>query len=391
MFWRIGTGAGKDGGAAVEKYVGKERREDAATKRRIVHYLRARALPILAACGMLLFLNLYLGVFCATQLYGADLVYLNLLLAGIAGAALVVDLHRWRKLGKRICFGRALTSEEEEHFFGSRAGEYIQRERAEQELELSRRVEELEELSDYIARWSHEAKLPLAALRLMNERNTDTALQREMQDCIVRLESQVHAVMMGSKLQRPEHDVHFKKLLLSDVVRESVKNRSWEMIQAGMEVKLELGENWVYSDQRWLVYLLDQLIANAIKYRKGGEEPAKQSFGAVTEAAEQSLGAEAESPKLSFCAVAEPDGDVCLSVEDNGIGISPEDLPCIFERGYVGKALRSGDYRSTGMGLYFVKKTAGLLHIQVEAFSEEGKGTRFALRFCDLTDYLMDV
>ena len=127
--------------------------------------------------------------------------------------------------------------------------------------------EKLENLSDYITKWTHEIKLPLAALRLMNGRNQDTSLKKEMQDCIVRMENLLHTVLMGSKLQRPENDVCMERISLEEAVKEAVKNQSYFLIQYGFEMILEIKDVWVYSDKRWLVYLLDQLVANAIKYK----------------------------------------------------------------------------------------------------------------------------
>ena len=80
---------------------------------------------------------------------------------------------------------------------------------------------------------------------------------------------------------------------------------------------------------------------------------------------------------------------VIFTVEDKGIGISSEDLPYIFEKGYVGKILRKGDYHSTGMGLAFAKSIAQLLCISIEVSSREGEGTCFSLYFQDTSDHLL--
>src|SRR5699024_2938680 len=130
------------------------------------------------------------------------------------------------------------------------------------------------------------------------------------------------------------------------------------------EIKEETGKIQVYTDKRWLVYLLDQLIQNAVKYRSC-------------------------YPFLAFKSVQEEQGSVTLYVEDNGLGIAPEDLPYIFRKGFVGKNHRKGDYRSTGMGLYFVKEICELLHIESRVFSEPGKSSRFEFRFQNLSEHLL--
>ncbi len=108
---------------------------------------------------------------------------------------------------------------------------------------------------------------------------------------------------------------------------------------------------------------MDQLIQNAVKYR-------------------------GENPVLRFSAEMGKENCVLFTVEDNGLGIAREDLPYIFQKGFVGKNHRKGDYRSTGMGLYFVKEISGLLHLDIRAYSEPGKGSRFELRFQDLSEHL---
>ena len=92
-----------------------------------------------------------------------------------------------------------------------------------------------------------------------------------------------------------------------------------------------------------------------------------------------------ESPCLIFKIIENE--AITLVVEDNGIGISKEDMPYIFDRGFVGSNLRDGDYRSTGMGLYFVKDIAKKLNIEVQVDQNFHMGTRFFIKFKDNRDY----
>ena len=173
-----------------------------------------------------------------------------------------------------------LLAEEEKKILGEELYGYVCKIQEEQQKEAAEYTRRLGELSDYIARWSHEAKLPLTSLKLMNQRNQDTGLKRDMKDCIMRLEGLIHTVLTGSKLQQPQHDVRMEKLTLESVVKEAVKNQSYFLIQYQFELELDLQGISVYSDRRWLVYLLNQLVGNAVKYRK--DEP-KLSFRAKRE------------------------------------------------------------------------------------------------------------
>ena len=307
--------------------------------------------------------NFYLVFLCASHFYFQDLLYLNLLLLAAAAAGVWKDYCRWKK-GREYLEGKiSLEPWEQEKIFGKNVYDYLQGKEEAHRKEIQGLIREQEELTDYIARWSHEAKLPLAAMKLINERSRDQETGREMKESIVRLESLIHTVLLGSKLHGPEHDVRYEKLCLRDAIREAVKNQAYFLIRHNFEIKEEIGNSQVYTDQRWLVYLLDQLIQNALKYR-------------------------GENPVLRFSAEMGKENCVLFTVEDNGLGIAREDLPYIFQKGFVGKNHRKGDYRSTGMGLYFVKEISGLLHLDIRAYSEPGKGSRFELRFQDLSEHL---
>ena len=310
------------------------------------------------------FLDFYLGFLCASALYFQDMVYLNLLLFGAAAVWAVTDYRRYRRLRRWTDGQEDFTEEEQRRLLGEEVYAYVKDWEEEKKEEQFQERQKLEELSDYVAAWTHEAKLPLASLKLMNSRSEDENLRESMGTCIARMEVLLQNVLAGSKLQHPENDVRFEKVNLEAAIRESVKNQSYFLVRSRFEILIECGKTAVYSDKRWLVYLLDQLVGNAAKYCSG-------------------------SPRLVFRAEKEKDGAVLLTVEDNGIGISDKDLPYIFQKGYVGSRHRKGDYHSTGMGLYFAGKIAGLLHMELQVFSEEGKGCRFELRFRDMADHLL--
>lgn len=314
--------------------------------------------------GFWIFLNFYLGFLCASALYFQDMVYLNLLLVLTGTVWGILDWRKYRKVQKWIRGEREISLREMYGLLGEDVSEYLKEWEEEKRQEQLCDRERLEELADYVAGWTHEAKLPLASLKLMNNRNENRELCESMGSCIARLEILLQNVLAGSKLQRPENDVRYEKISLEEAVRASVRNQSYFLMHHKFEILVECGGIQVYSDKRWLVYLLDQLTGNAVKYGN-------------------------KKPKLCFRAEKEKSGAVLLTVEDNGIGILKEDLPYIFDKGYVGSRHRKGDYHSTGMGLYFAKKIAELLNIDMEVCSEEGKGSRFELRFRDLSEHLL--
>ena len=216
---------------------------------------------------------------------------------------------------------------------------------------------EQREAQDYLTRWIHEVKVPLAALKLQTERCPDREMGGQMKDSIEKISGLLRTMLLYSKTGQMENDVEFEKVFLKAAAKEAVKNHSWFLIREHFQIKMEdLGECAVYTDRRWLVYILDQILGNAVKYCRDNPEII--------------FGAEQVSPQR-----------VRFWIEDNGTGVAQEELPWIFDRGYTGGQSREGDFRSTGMGLYLADRVARRLGIRLEALSEEGKWTRIVLTF----------
>lgn len=308
-------------------------------------YMRKRKMPILAGSALIVFIHLYFGYLVSTKVYVQDLIYLDGILSVILAVSFFLDCRRFQ--------------------FQQKRHKEMEAEIARLQEENGRLLREIDEQSDYIAKWSHEVKLPLSALGLMNERNPDKELKDSMEDCLARIRQQLSTMLMSGKLKTLENDVVLRRMPLAEAVGEAVKGQSWSLIREHFQIEMGLCDIWVYSDRRWLAYILGQLIANAVKYKKG------------------------ENPCLCFGAERTAAEEVRLWVEDNGIGIEDADLPYIFDRGYIGGNLRNGDYRSTGMGLYFAKEAAERLGIELEADSQPGEWTRFTLYFRNNAEFFL--
>ena len=172
---------------------------------------------------------------------------------------------------------------------------------------------------------------------------------------------QLHMMLCTAKAWMPAGDRSIMKIELKKAIQSAVKNASYFLIHEGFEIQIEDSVDiLVLSDEQWLVYMLDQLISNAVKYHK-------------------------EHPVLTFsCEVREY---AVLHVRDNGIGIRQEELSAVFERGYTGRNQRNGAYRSTGMGLYFVRKIADLLGHTVTITSREQDYTDIQITFSHDGDF----
>lgn len=324
----------------------------------IAKYFTERRKTLFCGAMILLAVNFYFGFLCATHVFLSDLIYLDLLFTMIFAPMVIVDFFQWNRV-KRIWREEVPGKEKElERWLGKTMCTMLEDQKVSYEQMIYEQKEEIQELTDYMTKWAHEAKLPLSALLLMNGRNEDLLLQKDMQDCLKRLDQLVNTMMMSSKLRNLENDVEIEKISLDEIVKESLKNQSYFLIQENFQIEKKVEGIFIYSDKRWLVYLLDQLLSNAVKYCT-------------------------EHPILSFYAEKLSEEETVFSILDNGIGILKEEIPYVFDRGFIGSNLRDGDYRSTGMGLYFVKKMAERLGIRMEILSDLGKGTEVKLYFSD--------
>lgn len=210
--------------------------------------------------------------------------------------------------------------------------------------EMARKQESL----DYYTLWIHQIKTPIAAMRLLLEQDGDRAVMRQE---LFKIEQYAMMALRFIKLESISSDIVLAPCRLDSAVKEQVRSQSIPFVYKGLSVSVNVTGQSIMTDKKWLGFIIEQLISNAVKYtNKGG----------VTIRGDEKT----------------------LSIEDTGIGIMPEDLPRIFEKGYTGYNGRIDD-RSSGIGLYMAKRAADALSIRIGVESKLGKGTRFTLYFPD--------
>ena len=204
------------------------------------------------------------------------------------------------------------------------------------------------EMIDYYGMWAHQIKTPIAAMRILVQSGMDREENEENQMELFKTEQYVEMVLSYLKIGDIAKDMVLERCDLGKVVRQAVKKYSRLFIL--QKLSLEMGEiaEIVLTDEKWLSFVVEQILSNALKYTKSG----------------------------SVSIYLEQEG--VLVIKDTGIGISAEDLPRIMEKGYTGYNGRI-DKRSTGIGLYLCKKVMDKLHHQLRIDSEDGKGTKVVL------------
>ncbi len=209
------------------------------------------------------------------------------------------------------------------------------------------------EYREYVEQWVHEIKTPITSARLIC-RELDGDTRRKLTGELARIEAHVERALFYARAESPERDCVIRQTDLVEIVAQAVGNHRSLLIQSGVRVETEGLERSVYTDEKWAVFILGQLLQNAARYR--GEEP-------VVTVSARSLGKQVQ-----------------LTVADNGMGIPTHELPRVFSRGFTGSNGRARG-GSTGMGLYLCKKLAGFLELGLEITSEEGRGTTVTLTF----------
>ena len=209
------------------------------------------------------------------------------------------------------------------------------------------------EYREYVERWVHEIKAPITAARLIC-RELDGDTRRKLTAELSQIEAHVERALFYARAENPEQDCLFRQIELEKIAAQAIENHRSLLIQNGIRVEMENMNCAVYTDEKWAVFILGQLLQNAARYR--GSEP-------VITLSAKLLGRQAQ-----------------LIVHDNGIGIPAHELPRVFERGFTGSngRIRGG---STGIGLYLCRKLAVFLELELRMDSQEGAGTTVTLTF----------
>ena len=217
------------------------------------------------------------------------------------------------------------------------------------------RMTSYREMADYYTMWVHQIKTPIASMRLTLE-GSDSPESRKLSAELGRIERYVEMALVYLRLDSESSDYVIREFELDPFIRRSVKKFAGEFISKRLSLELEPSGASVVSDEKWLAFVVEQVLSNSLKYTREG------------------------SVRIYL---AEPK---TLCIRDTGIGIAPEDLPRIFDKGYTGLNGRA-DLRASGLGLYLCRRVCRKLGHEISAVSAPGKGTEIRI---DLSSYDLD-
>ena len=219
----------------------------------------------------------------------------------------------------------------------------------EQRLASQRAESDYRDMIDYYTVWAHQIKTPIAAMKLSLQ-SEDSPEARRLRSELGRIERYVGMVMTYLRLDSDSTDLVIRSVDLDTVVRTAVKQFAGDFIVRRVALDLKETGMTVVTDEKWLGFVLEQVLSNAIKYTGSG----------------------------TVSVYAEGPGTLCI--RDTGIGIAPEDLPRIFENGYTGINGRL-ERSASGIGLYLCRRICEKLGHGISAESEPGVGTVIRISF----------
>lgn len=221
-----------------------------------------------------------------------------------------------------------------------------------------------EEYKEYIELWIHEIKTPIAAGKLIAQNNKNE-VTKSIDEELDKIEYYVEQALYYARSNTVEKDYCITKCNLQDIVNSVIKRNKDALINNKIKINIEDTNEIVYTDSKWIAFILNQIITNCIKYSK--QENAEININVETKKAR-----------------------VILEIKDNGIGIKKGEITKVFDKGFTGSNGRKDGKKSTGIGLYLCKKLCGKLGIGIELNSEESVGTDVKLVFPKNTYHLAE-
>ena len=203
---------------------------------------------------------------------------------------------------------------------------------------------------EYIESFAHEIKTPISALSLIFDENKDLVSKRELD----KIDLYVDQMLYYARSENPEKDYFVKKMKLSEVIHKVVIKYKNYLLDKKITLNVENLDYDVFTDEKWIVFIISQLIQNSIKY------------------------ADKKKKQIDIKAIEEKNSTT-LVIYDNGCGIKESDLPRVFEKGFTGSNRNKSN--STGIGLYLSKKIATSLGLEIQIQSKENNYTKVNIIF----------
>lgn len=187
---------------------------------------------------------------------------------------------------------------------------------------------------------------------------------QSVEEELVHIEDYVEQALFYARSNTVEKDYIVKRILVKDIVSSVIKRNAKRLIEGKVSIVMNDLDAVVFTDPKWVEFILHQIVSNAVKYRSK------------------------KSPSLSF-SVLEGENELHLRISDNGIGIPAQDISKVFDKGFTGANGRRYA-KSTGLGLYLCRKLCRKLGLKIRLSSQVGTGTTVEVIFPKSEMFLME-
>lgn len=224
--------------------------------------------------------------------------------------------------------------------------------------ELTELYQNQKDQREYTESWVHDIKVPLAALKLSQDSNLDRDLIAEELEQIDYL---VDQALYFARLNNFSNDYLIQEQDLNNIIKACIRTNKRLFISKRIGIHFDITDKKVLTDEKWLSFIINQILSNSLKYTKSGG-------------------------KIEIFTTTH-NNNIELHLKDNGIGIKNQDISRVFNKGFTGTNGRKSGSKSTGMGLYLVKKMIDKLGHTIQIKSSENQGTETIITFLDLPYY----
>lgn len=226
--------------------------------------------------------------------------------------------------------------------------------------EINYLTKDKKEYKEFIENWIHEVKLPITAINLICDNNKSDTTKRIKYE-LSNIENDVEKALFYSRSDNVYKDYIIRKIKLKDIVLNVIQRNKNFLISNNININIDINEEYVYTDDKWIEFILTQVIVNSVKYKN------------------------IKSSKIDF-SVKKGKNNIKLIIEDNGLGIEKSELSRVFEKGFTGTKGRNNS-NSTGIGLYLCKKLSRKLGVFMDIQSKKDFFTRVIIEFPDGREY----
>ena len=212
--------------------------------------------------------------------------------------------------------------------------------------------EKQKDYKEYIESWVHEIKIPITSAKLLCE-NNKTVITNKIDEDIEEVNNYVEQALFYARMDQVSNDFMIREISLNEVIKNVLARNKKIMIQNNMKVELKDVNIKCYTDEKWLQFILNQIITNSIKYRNDNNAVVKITGIQNKE-------------------------NIILKIKDNGIGIKKSEIDRIFDKGFTGTNGRN-QTKSTGIGLYLCKRLCERIGMEIDANSKENEYTEIVI------------